>query len=443
MKKYEQVVLIRHPHGGVFEIPELTVNNRYPLAKKLLGQVPDAIGINPKVAMQLSGADFDGDTVIVIPNPKKINIKTSAPLKALQNFDTKVYKDDTLPPLKNATKQAEMGKISNLITDMTIAGATTSQIARAVKHSMVVIDAEKHSLDYKQSYIDNDIAGLKKLYQGAANAGATTLVSKAKSPLRVDHRVEGKFITDPVTGKTKRVYVDPKTGEKLYEKTGQTYTNKDGKLVKRQTLSTKMYEAKDAFTLSSGTPKEAIYAAYANQLKALANTSRKEALNTPPLKYSPSAKNAYAQEVSTLSAKLNLALKNKPFERKAQLVANQIVALKKQDNPDLDPEHLKKIKGQALTEARYRGGADKVSIKITTREWEAIQAGAVSNTKLSQILDNTSDELVKQLATPRTKKGLSSAKQSIAKAMLANGHTQADIADRLGVSVGVINDLAN
>ena len=42
--------------------------------------------------------------------------------------------------------QTEMGKISNLITDMTLKGATQDELARAVRHSMVVIDAEKHMI---------------------------------------------------------------------------------------------------------------------------------------------------------------------------------------------------------------------------------------------------------------------------------------------------------
>lgn len=67
-KNGEQVALIRYPHGGTFEIPILTVNNKQADARKILGNTPaDAIGINSKVADRLSGADFDGDTVMVIP----------------------------------------------------------------------------------------------------------------------------------------------------------------------------------------------------------------------------------------------------------------------------------------------------------------------------------------------------------------------------------------
>lgn len=61
--------------------------------------------------------------------------------------------------------EKQLDVVSNLITDMTIKGATDEELCRAVKHSMVVIDAVKHKLGYKQSEIDNDIESLKKKYQ--------------------------------------------------------------------------------------------------------------------------------------------------------------------------------------------------------------------------------------------------------------------------------------
>ena len=80
-KNGEQVALIRFPHGGTFEIPVLTVNNKNPSAKRILGNVTDAVGINAKVAERLSGADFDGDQVVVIPTNNKVRIKSTPPLK--------------------------------------------------------------------------------------------------------------------------------------------------------------------------------------------------------------------------------------------------------------------------------------------------------------------------------------------------------------------------
>lgn len=426
----EKVVLIRYPHGGKFEIPELTVNNKQPTANRLIKNAKDAVGINSKVAERLSGADFDGDTVLVIPNNKG-SIKTSSPLKGLKDFDPKeaypAY--EGMPRISSRTKQMKMGDVSNLITDMTIKGATPDELARAVRHSMVVIDSEKHNLNYKQSYIDNGIADLKKKYQGSERAGASTLISRASSPTRVSTRKES---------------IDPKTGKKVYTYTNETYVDSKGRTVRRTVKSTKMAEAEDARSLSSGTRMEEIYASHANKLKGLANQARKASANTQYTPYSPSAKKTYEKEVKSLNAKLNLALQNKPLERQAQLLANKVVSAKRQANPDMTAEEVKKIKAQALNEARNRTGAKKQNIVITKDEWNAIQSGAISTNKLTQILDNADLDTVKKLATPKTNKtGLSNAKLVQAKAMLSRGYTQAEVADALGISTSTLSKALN
>lgn len=444
----ETVVLVRHPHGGTFEIPELKVNNRNPDGRKLLGPVKDAVGINPKVAEQLSGADFDGDTVLVIPNQNKL-IQTSPRLKSLKDFDPKIsYKPyDGMKTInggvynektgkveyggkkpKTQNKQKQMGDISNLITDMTIKGANFDEIARAVRHSMVVIDSEKHALNYKQSYIDNGIPSLKKKYQGGERKGASTLISKSSSDERIGIRKEK---------------VDKETGKKIYEYTNETYVDKNGKVHLRTTRSSKMAETDDAMTLSSGTVMEKVYADYANQLKQLANQARKEAMNTPGLTYSQSARETYKNEVASLNAKLNVSLKNAPLERQAQIIAGSVIKLKKEANPDMDPSDLKKIKNQAQMEARNRVGAKKELISITDKEWEAIQAGAISNNMLMQILQNSDLDEVKKLATPRSSSPLSPAKIESAKQKLKNGYTMAEVADTLGVSINVLTKAIN
>lgn len=443
----ERVVLIRHPHGGPFEIPELVVNNRYKPAKDVIGNAIDAVGINSKVAERLSGADFDGDNVLTIP-VNNVKIKTKSPLKELENFDPKeAYPGyDGMKVMTPHLKGLKMGDVSNLITDMTIKGASDDELARAVKHSMVVIDAEKHKLNYKQSYIDNGIAELKKKYQGRENAGASTLISRASSQANVPERKEGVLTVDPKTGRTKRVYIDPDTGEKLYTPTGSTYTKvyktKSGEVrtkeIKRTIKSTKMAEAKDAYSLSSGTLMESIYADHANQLKALGNEARKEYTRIQPTKYSPSAKKVYASEVESLQSKLNVALMNAPLERKAQLLANAMYSAKKESNPDMDKDQQKKEKGRCLTVARNRVGAGKERIDITEKEWEAIQAGAISNNVLNQIINNTDLDKLKQLATPRTSIGMSPAKIAQAKSMMSRGYTTAEIADQLGVSTSAV-----
>lgn len=433
----EKVVLIRYPHGGTFEIPELIVNNKSnKKAKGLIGNAQDAVGINPRVAERLSGADFDGDTVLVIP-VGKVKIKTSAPLKGLKNFDPKVaypgYPGMPKPGEKGSgfDKQGKMGDISNLITDMTIKGAPADDIAAAVRHSMVVIDAEKHNLNWRQSYLDNGIANLKAKYQGASNAGASTLISRAKGDKRVPKRKDG-------------YKVDPETGKKIFTETGETY-EKNGKQVVRLQKSSKMYETEDAYSLSSGTAMENVYADHANKLKALANSARKTSLTTKPIPYSPEAKAKYRQEVDSLNAKLNIALKNRPLERKAQLLANERVKLVRQNNPDMDKDDIKKLKNQALTQARLQTGASKKArlVDITDREWEAIQSGAISTNKLSQIIQNSDLDILKQRSMPRESKGISDAKRARAKMLESNGYTLAEIADSLGVSTSTISKVLN
>lgn len=433
----EKVVLIRYPHGGTFEIPELIVNNKSnKKAKGLIGNAQDAVGINPRVAERLSGADFDGDTVLVIP-VGKVKIKTSAPLKGLKNFDPKVaypgYPGMPKPGEKGSgfDKQGKMGDISNLITDMTIKGAPADDIAAAVRHSMVVIDAEKHNLNWRQSYLDNGIANLKAKYQGASNAGASTLISRAKGDKRVPKRKDG-------------YKVDPETGRKIFTETGETY-EKNGKQVVRLQKSSKMYETEDAYSLSSGTAMENVYADHANKLKALANSARKTSLTTKPIPYSPEAKAKYRQEVDSLNAKLNIALKNRPLERKAQLLANERVKLVRQNNPDMDKDDIKKLKNQALTQARLQTGASKKArlVDITDREWEAIQSGAISTNKLSQIIQNSDLDILKQRSMPRESKGISDAKRARAKMLESNGYTLAEIADSLGVSTSTISKVLN
>lgn len=425
------VKLIRHPHGSISEIPTLTVNNKSRNARGLIGTATDAIAIHPKVAERLSGADFDGDTVIVIPDKK--HIATSPALEGLKGFDPiKAYpKYPGMKVLKPETKQRLMGDVSNLITDMTIKGANQSEIARAVRHSMVIIDAEKHELNYRQSHIDNGISALKAKYQGGPTSGAATLISRASSMEMVDHRKDNYNI-------------DPSTGKKVWTYTNETYVKdtKSGPVtLKRQTKSTKMYETDDALKLSSGTIIESVYGEHANRLKRLGDLARKSYLTTKPTKYSPSARKTYAKEVASLEAKYNLALRNQPLERKAQLVAGQLYKAKVAANPDMSRADKKKARGRSIVVARLRVNANKPTIEITPREWEAIQMGAISPTRLKRILRNADADQVRALATPRSTSGLSPGKRNRALALLSAGYTTAEVASSLGVSVNQVIEI--
>lgn len=437
----EEVVLIRYPHGGTFEIPRLKVNNKVPDAKKTLHNAQDAIGINAKVAERLSGADFDGDTVLVIPT-STAKIKTSKPLDGLKDFDPqRAYKAyPGMPEVKGSgfNKQQQMGNVSNLITDMTIKGATSDELARAVRHSMVIIDAEKHNLNYKQSAIDNNIAELKEKYQGGKNRGASTIISRASATAYVPVRKEltnTKYMTDD----EKKRY---SKGEKIYRETGETYiSKKTGKEIKRISKSTKMAETSDANTLSSGYLIETVYSEHANKLKALANKARAESRSTEYIPYSKEAHVKYKDQVDSLNSKLNIALKNRPLERKAQLIANAKVKNVYAANPDMDSDDLKKLKGRCLTEARLQTGASKQQIKIEPKEWEAIQAGAISTNKLKSIVQNSDLDVLKQLAMPREMRGVTPAQESRIKVLESRGYTLAEIADAVGVSTSTITNV--
>lgn len=436
-KDGERVVLIRYPHGGTFEIPELIVNNNHPESRRLIGpNARDAVGINHKVAERLSGADFDGDTVLVIPNNSG-RVKVTGALDGLKNFDAR-SSYAAYPGMKKMsarTKQIEMGVVSNLITDMTIQGASTSELARAVRHSMVVIDAEKHNLNYRQSAIDNGIAQLKEKYQGGARSGASTLISRATSEIRVPDRKPRSA--------SKGGPIDTDTGKKKYEETGETYVNKKGETVVKTVRSTRLAETDDAFTLSSGTRIEKIYAEHSNKLKSLADQARLSSVRTPRLEYSPSAKKVYADEVKSLDSKLNIALMNAPLERQAQALANTLLKAKRESNPDMDQATLKKEKARALNTARIRTGAKKQRVEISDREWEAIQAGAIHDSKLRAILANADLDRVKQLATPQTRLLMTDQKTARAQSMLEDGYTRAEVAAHLGVSLTTLDTAIN
>ena len=439
-----KVALVRYPHGGLFEIPILTVNNKQKDAEKMIGKNPlDAVCINSKVAERLSGADFDGDTVMVIPTGKGVNVSSKPALKELEGFDPKM-KYPEVPGMKYMKNtQTEMGKISNLITDMTLLGANDQELARAVKHSMVVIDAEKHKLNYKQSEKDNNIAELKRKYQGHIDEngrykeGAGTLISRAKSKQLVLKR-QGSPKIDPETGKQSWDLADELTYEKkvVNEKTGEVSYKTE---TKRQN-STKMAETDDAYTLLSKmrNPKEVAYADYANKMKALANEARKAMVNTKDIPYSPDAKVKYAPQVDRLIAALNVAEKNAPKERQAQAIANATIQAKRAANPDMTKKELKKAGQQALDKARRQIGAKKEMIEISEKEWEAIQAGAISTNRLQQILNNCNMDTVKQMAMPRTTNSLSQAKINHIGTLKASGYTNEQIAKKLGVSVSTI-----
>lgn len=520
-----KLALIRYPHGGTFEIPILTVTDKNNHAKELIGtSSTDAVCINKKVADRLSGADFDGDTVMCIPTHDRhgrVKITSTPELKGLKGFDNKaeygtepvVGPDGKVRYYRNGREvkimkntNTEMGKISNLITDMTLLGANDDEKAAAVRHSMVVIDAEKHKLDYRQSYIDNNIDALKTKYQLKYDAngniigagGAGTIISKSKGEQKVPKRkgeakinIKGKSWYDPnkpegslvyTTAPDKELYYalgsyDKKKGTKTvitssgkkitynindkkerdkYEpvmqkdpKTGKVYfTNKDGsiryKSDYRKSDSNRMTETSDAMTLVSKNkhPMEMLYADYANSMKALANQARIEMINTGNLEFNPTAKKIYAKEVASLEAQLNDALKNTPRERAATRLATAEINAKKAANPDMKPGDIKKISQRSIT--KYRSEVGSISrkaraIKISDKEWEAIQAGAISENKLKKILNNTDPDILRQKAMPKESRELSTAQINRMKMMSNSNFTLNQIAEKMNMSPSTVS----
>ena len=468
-----KLALIRYPHGGTFEIPILTVNNKHAPARKLLGDdVVDAVGITSKVAERLSGADFDGDTVMCIPTHDKagkVKISNRPPLADLDGFDPKlaygydkktVDKDGTEHYYRNGREfkhmtkrglQTQMGVISNLITDMTLdGGATDAELAAAVKHSMVIIDSYKHHLDYKESEIANNISALHKKYQGKASGGAGTIVSRAKGQDSVVKRQgtpkvneKGKEWYDPSKPEGSLIYKDADdahyTYKKVNKKTGEVTTETGTRMQK----TTKMANTDDAYTLVSAArnPKELAYADYANSMKALANQARLEMVHTGKIEYSSTAKNTYKKEVDSLMVKLNQAQLNTTRERAAQRMANAEIQAKQKANPNMDKSEIKKASQQALS--KYRDALGSISrrdrnIDITDKEWEAIQAGAISENKLKQILDNTDVAKLRERATPRSTKSLSTSQINRIRAM-SSTYTLEQIASKFNVSPSTIS----
>ena len=444
-----RLALIRYPHAGTFEIPIVTVNNKNVSGKRNLGAIQDAIGINAKVAERLSGADFDGDTVMAIPVTDKVNIKSTPALKDLKDFDPKTAyavpegNPNHVRLMKKEEKQKEMGIISNLITDMTLRGADEQELARAVKHSMVVIDAEKHKLDYKRSERENGIQELKQKWQVRVDeegntkyGGASTLLSRRKQTVRVPER-RGS------------VRVDKETGELIYKESGRTFIDPKTKKERlaEDTVSL-ISETKDARTLSSGTIQENLYADFSNKLKAMANQARKEAANMKGIQLNPEATKTYAAEVASLKEKYNNMIANKPKERKAMLIANANIKAKIQEqglNPTIDKKEIKKISSVEMQRARDSVGASgrKSKVTFTDKEWEAVQAGAISDNMLTKFLNSSdSDEIVKR-AMPKNATVMTSAKMSKASAMLRSGYSYAEIAKACGVPESTVYSALN
>lgn len=433
-----KVALIRYPHEGIYQIPVLTVNNTNPKARKMIPpDSVDAIGIKKNAADQLSGADFDGDTVQIIPLNSKTKVAHRDVLPGLKDYDPKTAyptREGMRVLNKGQATQTQMGIISNLIMDMTLKGASPEELTRAVKHSMCVIDAAKHKLDYKRSEKENDIAGLKRAYQshleedGKIHTGASTLLTRAKNEKTVLRRQGNPIINE-----------DGSLSYKIADDI--TWTDKQGKVHVKTQKSTQMRETSDARTLISDhdTPMERLYADFANYNKSMANLARKTMINTKETQYSAAANKIYKTEYNTLKAKLMISESNRPKERMAQIITNSRIEALKAEHPELTKKEIAKLKDQELYKAREQVGAKRQPIPISEREYKAIQSGAISPTMLSKILKYADKDELRERSMPKQTKGFSPAQVAQMKALQSCGYTLADIAKRFGKSPSTIS----
>lgn len=460
-KDGEEVALVRFPTSGLFEIPKLKVNNRNKEGIDVVTPSSvDAVGINPTVATQLSGADFDGDTVMVLPT-KGHKILNRDPYDELLKFDTKSYKA-VLDKDGNATcrlmltdsaRDKHMGVISNLITDMTLyGGASDDELIRATKYSMIVVDAKKHKLDYEQAKKDLRIAELHKKYQGKSNGGARTLISRAKGELHVPEFEDYK--------------INPNTGERTKQYTRKTrYDKKKGKYVDRTTEITKMSSVKDALDIASDkkynkdtgkwekipgimpNEKEVIYASYANGLKTLGNESRKLSLvASKEIVQNKDMAALYSKEVASIKDKLDEQATYAPRERMAQRQASYVVRAKIEDLnggdwSEVESEDLKKIKNQALAAQRARYDSKRPNLTLTDKEWEAVNKGACNKSTVQRLMRNIDPDYLREKTMPQSKDKIPPSKISRAKNMLQRGYTLKEISEALNISMSSISDI--
>ena len=518
------VALVRFPHTGPFEIPVCTVNNNDKESRNQIGKnAKDAICVSNATAQKLSGADFDGDTCLVIPMTRKnsqggfdkiVQIKSMDALPGLRDFNPtaeygpKRYPDKKYHKMSAREKGIEMGVVSNMITDMYAKGCEDyDHLERAVKYSMVVIDAEKHKLNYKQAYKDYNIAELKDIYQHNADGshGASSLLSRSKNEIDVPIRSE-RYLIDPKTGekqylspqKTEKMvrqkvkvtapedyrwiddngrahkskYMKDENGKDIYatvggklkqDKHGNYYydkgTGKDAKdiwvdtgVVKPITQKiNKMDYYKDARQLLSDNPNEIerTYADYANHMKKLANDARKEyyRLEHDPkekVRIDPEAKKRYSEEVESLNNKLLRAQQNKPRERMAQLLANSRVNAALSEDPD-----------------KYDSAEERKKLKATTLKQARIDCGAQ---KERVTFTDSEWEAIQKHAIGETKlkalldnadseeytaralpreSKISDSKKAMVQAYYNAGYTYEQIAAMTGVSQGSISGIVD
>lgn len=455
-KDGERVALIRYPHGGIFEIPQLTVRNTGSPAAKVIPNALDAVGINPKVAARLSGADFDGDTVTIVPNNEGSVISAPA-LKELIDFDPKeAFPGTNCDPkdlIPKDTKEGdklkglEMGRISNLITDMTLQGAPFSEIARADKHSMVVIDAQKHQLDYKRSAIVNGIEELYIKYHGGPKKGANTIVSKATSKERVPEQREAKGLYEVPEDRKNDWY----QGKKIFIPTNQSHYNpKIQKLEPNLMEVNRMSMYEDANELrgikdpnNKGFYVEEAYADFANKMKALANDCRAMARTAPVYQKRQDMAVKYDNECKIIRAKVADRKSKSPIERRAQILAEADLKMKIKADPSITVDREKYLKEsiRSLNRMRAKLAIPDVDIHLSDKEWEAVFNGALDKSIFDYLMRHCDPIELSSHAFEKLDTVVSEERTNMIRQMDKLGYSRAQIGEHTGLSPKIIRDI--
>ena len=178
-------------------------------------------------------------------------------------------------------------------------------------------------------------------------------------------------------------------------------------------------------------------------MKSMANQARKLAVHVDEPSKNPEAAKKYAREVDSLKKQLVAAKSWSPKERNAQIFADHVYKAAKLENPNMTDDDKKKVKTQALATGRARLGGKKPKVTFSDKEWEAVQAGAISKTTLSELLRYADSDKVKERALPRSKTVMTSSKISMAKARLKAGYSYKEVAQQLGVPISTLQSAMN
>ena len=97
------------------------------------------------------------------------------------------------------------------------------------------------------------------------------------------------------------------------------------------------------------------------------------------------------------------------------------------------------MRNLAAARQAVTGDRKKYKMQLSDKEWEAIQARAVTMTRCQEILNMCDLDELRERATPRNKAGLTASQIATAKRLLRNdAYTLDEVAKRVGVSASTL-----